>query len=61
MINDGRNRTTKSRKNQNAWRKGNSQMIGNSGSGGHQTSGDKIKDKKRIPPENEKTTQNQTT
>ena len=42
-TNDGRNRTTKSRKNQNAWRKGNLQIRGNIGSGRHQTCGDERK------------------
>ena len=34
-ANDGRNRTTKSRKNQNARRNGNLQIIGNTGRGHH--------------------------
>ena len=40
MTHDGRNRTTKSRKNQNARRKGNLQVLVNIGSGHHQTSRD---------------------
>ena len=40
---DERNRTTKSRKNQNAWRKGNLQILGNTGSGHHQINGDEGK------------------
>ena len=39
-TNDGRNRTTKSRKNQNAKRKENLEILGNIGSGHHQTCGD---------------------
>ena len=37
-TNDGRNRTTKSRMNQNAWRKGKLQVLENIGNGHHQTS-----------------------
>ena len=37
-IKNERNRTTKSRKNQNARRKGNLKVLGNIGSGHHQTS-----------------------
>ena len=58
-INDGRNRTTKSRKNQNSQRKVNLQILGDIGSGHHQTCGDerkKLNKKKRIPQENKKTT-----
>ena len=40
MTNDGRNRTTKSRKNQNAWRKVILQVLGNIGSEHCQTGGD---------------------
>ena len=54
-----RNRTTKSRKNQNARRKENLQLLWNIGSRHHETRGDKRK-KKRILQENEKTTRNQT-
>ena len=39
-TNNGWNRSNKSRKNQNALRKGNLQMLGNIGSGHHQISGD---------------------
>ena len=55
-TNAGRNRTTKLRKNQNAWRKGNLQVLGNIGSGHHQTSQDerKKKSKKSISGEREK-------
>ena len=59
-MNDRRNRSTKSRKNQNARRKGNLQLTGNFGSGHHKTIGDeRKKNQKRIPQENEKTTRNQ--
>ena len=45
-------RTAKLRKNQNAQRKGNLQILGNIGSGHHRTSGDKRKKfKKRISGE----------
>ena len=40
---DGRNRTIRSRKNQNVRRKGNIHVLGNIGSGHNQISGDKIK------------------
>ena len=40
----GRNRTAKPRNNQNTWRKGKLQVLGNTGSGHHQTSGDKNKE-----------------
>ena len=46
-ANDGRNRTTKLRKNQNARRKGNLQIHGNIGCGHHQTSGDERKKKQK--------------
>ena len=36
-TNVSRNRTTKLRKNQNTWRKGNLQVLGNTGGGHHQT------------------------
>ena len=36
-TNDGRNRTTKTRKNQNTRRKGNLEISGNIGNGYHQT------------------------
>ena len=45
-TNNGRNRTTKSGKNQNDQRKGNLQVIGNIGSGHYRTSGDERKIKK---------------
>ena len=38
MTNDGRNRTTKSRNSQNAWRIGNLQVLGNIESRANQTS-----------------------
>ena len=47
-TNNRRNRNAKSRKNQNVWRKGKLQVLGNGGSAHHQTSRDKKK-KKRIP------------
>ena len=55
-------RTTKpkKKKNQNAQRNGNLQILGNIRSRRYQTCGDKIKNKKRTPQGNEKTTQNQT-
>ena len=53
---DRKNRTTKSRKNQNAQRKGNVKILGNTESGHHQTSGDERKIKKRKPLKNKKTT-----
>ena len=56
MTNDERNKTTKSRKNQNARRKGNLKIFRNTGSGHHQTSGDERRNKKRVTQENEKTT-----
>ena len=42
-IHDGKNRTTKSRKSQSAWRKENLQTLRNIGSGHYQTSGDERK------------------
>ena len=59
-TNDGKNITTKSRKSQNDRKKEKSQILGNIGSGHHQTSGRWKKKVKRIPHENEKTTRNQT-
>ena len=47
-------------KNQNARRKGNLQILGNIGSGHHQTSGEERKKFLKISQENEKTTLNQT-
>ena len=53
-TNNGRNRITKSRKNQNVRRKGNLQVLGNIRSGHHQTSGDERKKlKKSISGERE--------
>ena len=53
---DRRNRTNKSRKNQNAKRRGNLQILLNIGSWHHQTSGDKKKThKKRVSQEKQKT------
>ena len=46
-TNDGRSRTTKSIKNQNAQRKENLEIIGNTGSRHHQTCGDERKNKKK--------------
>ena len=43
-----RNRTTKSRKNQNARRKGKLQILGNIESGNQQNSADEIKNIKRV-------------
>ena len=59
-TNDGSNETTKSRKDQNAQRKVNLQVLRNIGSGHHQTSGDERKKLKRISQKNEKTTWNKT-
>ena len=59
MTHDRRNRTTKSRKNQNTWRKGNLHILGNIVSGHHQTRGDEIKTLERISHEIEKNTSNQ--
>ena len=47
-TNEGRNRTTKPRKNQIVQRKGNLQILGNIGSRQHQTSGYVIKIKKNT-------------
>ena len=54
-TNNGRIRIDRSRMNQNAWSKGNIQLLGNIGSGHHQISGDerKKKTKKRISDERE--------
>ena len=57
---NGRNRTTKSRKNQNAQRKENLQILGNIGSTHHQTRVDIRKNQKGISQENKETTRNQT-
>ena len=54
--NDGGNRTTKSRNNQNIWKEGNLQLLS---SGHYQTSGDeKKKERKNNTSENEKITRN---
>ena len=47
------NKTTKSRKNQNAWRKGNLQLVGKVGTGHHQTSEDERNSFKNILDERE--------
>ena len=60
MTHDRRNRTTKSRKNQNAWGKGNLQVLGNIGSGHHRACGDKRKTLKRVSLKNEETAGNHT-
>ena len=59
-TNNRRNRTAKSRKNQNAEGKGKLQVLGNTGIGLHQTSVDERKIKKRVSQANEKATRNQT-
>ena len=46
-INNRRNRTAKSRKNRNTWRKGKLQVLGNIGCG-HQTSGDEKRIRKQY-------------
>ena len=53
---DGQNGTTKSRKNQNARKKGNLQILGNMGSLHHQTT----ENERKKSRENEKSTRNQT-
>ena len=50
-TNNGRNRTTKSRKSQNARRKGNLQVLGDIGSRHHQTNGEEEKTKKKESTE----------
>ena len=55
-INDGINRTTKSRKNQNTWRKRNLQILGNIGVDTIKQMEMKEKNQKRVPQENEKIT-----
>ena len=59
-INKGRNRTAKSRKNQNARRKGKLQVLGNIRRRYHQTNRDERKNKKRLPQKNKKTSRNKT-
>ena len=49
-TNKGRNRTIKSRKNHNACRKENLQVLGNIGSGHHQISGNERKNKANKKP-----------
>ena len=49
MTWDGRNRTSKSRQNQNARRNGNLQIHGNIGSGHPETLGGERKNEKRVP------------
>ena len=46
-TNNGRNRTVLSIKNQNIWRKEKWEVLGNIGSGHHQTSGEERKKKRR--------------
>ena len=58
--NSRRNRTAKSGKNQNAWRKEKLQVFGNIRSKHHQTSGNDRKNNKSVPQTDEKTSQNQT-
>ena len=53
---NGRNRTAKSRKNQNSWRKRKLQVLGDFRRGHQQTSGDR----KKMRQSNEKTFRNQT-
>ena len=59
-INNGKNRTTNSKKNLNAWRKEKLQVLGDIESEHHRTSGNEIKIKKRVPQMNEKASRNQT-
>ena len=47
-TNNGMNRTVKSRKNRNIRRKGKLQIVGNTGRGHHQTSGDERKNNKKY-------------
>ena len=54
------NKTTKSEKHENIWRKGKLHVPGNTGSGHHQTKRDERKDKNRIPQKNKKFSRNQT-
>ena len=58
-TNNGSNRTNKSRKTRNAWRKGNLQVLWNIESGQHQTCEDERKNKKSVSQMNEKTSRNQ--
>ena len=61
ITNDGRNRTTIWRKNQNTYSKGNGWVLGNIGSGHHQTSEDERKKHLwKVSQKKEKTTRKQT-
>ena len=53
-TNNGRNKTTKSRKKQKARKKEKLQVLGNIGSGNNETSRDERKSKIRVPQMNEK-------
>ena len=57
--NDERNRTTKSRKNKNTWKKENVQILANIGNQYHQASGDERKNFKKLFQSNEKTSRTQ--
>ena len=57
---EGRNWTTKSRKYQNVWKRGNLQVLGNIGLAHHQISGNERKKCKIVSQANEKTYRNQT-
>ena len=52
----GKNRTTKPRKDPNTKRKGNIQILSNTGSGHHQTNGDEGKKCLKVCQRNEGTT-----
>ena len=58
--NNGRNRTATLGKNQNAWRKGDLQVLGNIRSGHRQTIGDDRKNKNSVLQKNEKPCRNKT-
>ena len=58
-TNNERNRTTKSRKNQNSWREEKLRIVGNIRSGYHQTSGDERKKSEKNTPDKQKTSGNQ--
>ena len=58
-TNNGKNRTDKFGKNQNAWRKEKSQVLGNIGNG-HQTSEDERKNNKRVSQTNKLASRKQT-
>ena len=53
------NKTSKSKKNDNAWREGKLQMLENVGNGYHQPNGDERKNKKRVPKTKWKTSRSQ--